>query len=211
MSFSFLANARHSLVKTDASKLSNALVDECAHGGRQSPGVRINNLHRDRLAFQSLPGRIGSCWTSCRVRSDRTGTCPSRDRTYTHSSVLSISLHTIAQLIGTLIRRRPTRKFHSFRGDSPTCLTQRCARTSCGVRWNTVAAKVSRTSAHDATNLANRNCHERRIVQMSNPDGNVDTFFDHVHHAIHEQHFDIDMLMAQDERAHNRRDVASAE
>src|SRR6266702_3768749 len=100
------------------------------------------------------------------------------------SNVLSISLLTSAQVIGTVMPRRPTRKFHSFRGDRPMCLTQRCTRTSSGVRG---------------------------MPEMSNPNGDVQAFFDQVHHAIHEQHFHVDVLMASDEFAHNRRNIASAE
>ncbi len=40
------------LIKIDASKVSSAFIDECSHGGRQSPGVWINNLYVDGLCFK---------------------------------------------------------------------------------------------------------------------------------------------------------------
>ena len=80
-----------------------------------------------------------------------------------------------------------------------------------GRAWNTVAAKVLRTCADNAPHLANLDCHERRVFQMSNTHGDIHAFLDHVYHAIHEQHFHVDVLIAPDEFAHNRRNIAPAE
>src|SRR5258706_15150531 len=49
-----LINQRVALVKPDASKFANAVIDKCTNFGRQHLRVRINHLDRQRLGFEKL-------------------------------------------------------------------------------------------------------------------------------------------------------------
>ena len=135
-----------------------------------------------------------------------------RPRPLTHASrLLSISLQEIAVAIGTFTVRRPTLKCQSPRGARPVCLTQECARRSCWRTRSPAALQVFRARADYAAYLADRNGDERGVCQVSDPDGDIDSFLDQIHDSIHEQQIRVDVWIAAQEIAHDRRDVAPAE
>ena len=53
--------------------------------------------------------------------------------------------------------------------------------------WDAMAAQVLRACTHDAAHLTHGDRHERRILEMGDPDSDIDALLDKVHDAIDEQ------------------------
>ena len=74
--------------------------------------------------------------------------------------------------------------------------------------WGAMAAQVLRVCTHDAAHSTHGDRHERRILEMGDPDSDIDALLDKVHDAIDEQHICADLRVAAQEIAENRSEIA---
>src|SRR5258707_4899913 len=76
---------------------------------------------------------------------------------------------------------------------------------------DTVAAQVLLACAHDAAYSSHRNRHERRILEMGNPDSDVQALVYKVHDAIDEQHICADLGVTPEELGYDCGQLAPSE
>src|SRR6266508_4751723 len=77
--------------------------------------------------------------------------------------------------------------------------------------WSAVPAQVMWASTDYTARLANWDSHERRIPQLSYPDGNVQPLFDQIHEAVDQQQVHVHVGVTSDEFIDDRFDIAPAE
>jgi hypothetical protein len=76
---------------------------------------------------------------------------------------------------------------------------------------NAVPAQVVRTGANNTAHLRERYRHKRRIIQVSNANGDIKAFLYEIHDSVYEQKLDAHVGMAEHELVHDGRHMALAE
>src|SRR4029077_1680593 len=192
-----------SSIKRSAPQLADAFIDESAHLVRHEPRLRIDHLHRCRFGlefFQDVFEPAGFPVRRDHVRQEHAEAQTVEAGAY--GALGFIAGHDAGNGDGHL--PLADLKVPLATGGEPDVSDAAVAAYIVRHSRDAVATQVLCACAHDAAHPTHRDGHERRILEVGDPDSDIHALLDKVHDPIDEQHIRTDLRIAPQEIAENR-------
>jgi len=181
-----LAAARLQSVELYLSKLSDAVVDKCAHLGRDQLRRSVDHLHGNRFGFEFLQYVLQPAGFP--VRRYHVG--EKRSEAYALGSSGQGAIDLVA------INDTADRYGHGAIAHPKAPLAARGqaymsnAAVLADVVWHlrhSVTAEILFACAHHTAHATDRNSHHRGILEASDADRDINSFLDQIHQTIQQQ------------------------